>query len=727
MGARSEPTMSEPPAKKARSEVEMDPSDSDITIMFHHLHFYVDALRPTAEYQHIESKLNELANMGSFDPFSGGMRYLEPNALPERVQEGRKRWGEIMGKDAKDPAAHTGHGNDIVEQLIVGLGWRVTAEYNGTQTSSVLCTSSDALGVKIVVSAINGNAGASVLSPSRGVQDSAAEMYDHFKAEHLDRFFAAHTGRMGISVLAFEVAEGNIDVVLKNYTEKHPNLLVDGQIHTYSDTRSFNHTNDGEAQNLDLGYLKMTEVFAYYKDTAAKTADHGTVIRFVERTGQFASSPGWGNPEGVLPGLVNVPATFDGTSIPAYSDHWVSNVLDRNAFLDILNDTLGFTPKVDFNAGVVAAGEARIESTVTGNTSKRFSVTEQEVLMNQTQVYLPINNPLSEVGHVHWFIEEIGQGVQHVASRVANLTGFIERVNNYRNITGLGFGFLNIPRSYYGRLRVAELVKTGIAESTATAVFEALQKVGLVSAVGIVDLLIDDCAIESALSSVVDKDVLGKHRAAVLETVKKGRYANLYGLLRENLSEGTYIKIVQNKILVDVQGGDILYQIFTQNIMQREAGHESPFLEFIQRVCSECREGDVCKPIKPGCGGFGIRNFLTLFLSIEVSKAMMEHENAIKDANAAATRFAERKIDLFTGQLDDANPILTDIADAMTAEGDIMLALQTAADVDRNAMEAELKKQATKKEEGSERLKVLSTRCASDMQKLREEAAAAGL
>ena len=53
--------------------------------------------------------------------------------------------------------------------------------------------------------------------------------------------------------------------------------------------------------------------------------------------------------------------------------------------------------------------------------------------------------------------------------------------------------------------------------------------------------------------------------------------------------------------------------------LQREAGQESPFLEFIQRVCSECKNTDgSCRPIKPGCGGFGIRNFLTLFLSIEV-------------------------------------------------------------------------------------------------------------
>eukprot|EP01050_Picozoa_sp_SAG11_P005175 SAG11_NODE_354_length_10336_cov_3.789391_12_plen_147_part_00 len=37
----------------------------------------------------------------------------------------------------------------------------------------------------------------------------------------------------------------------------------------------------------------------------------------------------------------------------AYTDHWVSNVHDRESFLRIMEETLGFEPKVDFNAGVV--------------------------------------------------------------------------------------------------------------------------------------------------------------------------------------------------------------------------------------------------------------------------------------------------------------------------------------------------------------------------------------
>jgi hypothetical protein len=43
---------------------------------------------------------------------------------------------------------------------------------------------------------------------------------------------------------------------------------------------------------------------------------------------------------------------------------------------------------VDFNAGVVAAGEAQIESTVTGNDSAFRAEDKESILRDQTQVYL---------------------------------------------------------------------------------------------------------------------------------------------------------------------------------------------------------------------------------------------------------------------------------------------------------------------------------------------------
>ena len=84
-------------------------------------------------------------------------------------------------------------------------------------------------------------------------------------------------------------------------------------------------------------------------------------------------------------------------------------------------------------------------------------------------------------------------------------------------------------------------------------------------------------------------------------------------------------------------------QIFTSNILQNKPGEEvgvvlvcighigdtvsqAPFLEFIERRCSQHVGADgTPKPIRAGCGGFGIRNFLTLFLSIEVQYFVCVH------------------------------------------------------------------------------------------------------
>ena len=180
-------------------------------------------------------------------------------------------------------------------------------------------------------------------------------------------------------------------------------------------------------------------------------ADHGTIaLRGLEvdpRQGQ-----------GCCATDCAVPAKYFDACRPAYCDHWVSNVVPREGFLDTLNDTLGFTPKVDFNAGVVAAGEAQIESTVTGNSTMFETVQTAEALVDQSQVYLPINNALSEVGHVHWFLKELGQGVQcgQSCERFACVYRTSQPLS--RNDGRRIYLSLNIPRSYYGRLTLKSMV-----------------------------------------------------------------------------------------------------------------------------------------------------------------------------------------------------------------------------------------------------------------------------
>jgi 4-hydroxyphenylpyruvate dioxygenase-like putative hemolysin len=125
---------------------------------------------------------------------------------------------------------------------------------------------------------------------------------------------------------------------------------------------------------------------------------------------------------------------------------------------------------------------------------------------------------------------------------------------------------------------------------------------------GAVDLDLDRDKLSHLLDrniSLASKDEYLRNRDSIITAVLQSRYRNLHNLLGDNVSEQNYLGIVKNQILVDIQGGDLLYQIFTSNILQRNACDEAPFFEFIQRVCSK----DV---VKPGCGGFGTFYFVSV-------------------------------------------------------------------------------------------------------------------
>jgi len=642
---------------------------AEATTSFSHVHMYVDSLKATEEYEKLGAKLNALAK--AVGPPGAGHQY--------DVVAGRKAWLALEAEHgnpctgATDPESFSPAGQDVVEQLLIGMGWRVVGTYESSILRSLALESPDAAGVKIVVSA----------HPQKRICDlaeadgAADEKFDHFSSSHLARFSCAHNGRMGMAVLGFGVKAGDCEEIHAKYLELHPKLVVPGGV------RSF-----------PCG-TKILEVFAYYKgEKSVSDADLGTMIRFVEY-------PNAGAP--VLPGVQPVKAEFCGVGTPAYNDHWVSNVISRAGFVETLEETLGFAPKVDFNAGVVAAGEAQIESTVTGNSPGLVFSDEDVALKDQSQVYLPTNNALSEVGHVNIFLKEVGQGVQHIAARVEDLVRTIQRANDYRLMTGAGFSFLMIPKTYYGYFSPKHFARdTGIHEALAEQVLEELKKAGIADERNCVRL--DATAEEVKL--VLPQGV----PATAVEHVLRARYRNLYNLLKEHVSEETYLAMVRNNILVDIQGEDLLMQIFTAKVMSRAVDDEAPFFEFIQRVCSQ--KGSEVK-IKPGCGGFGIRNFLTLFLSIEVSKAATAQSEALAKGDSKEAVLQSKMVDAFTAQLDESNPILTGISDAMTAEG---LALE------RND-EAEVARWAAEKAKGNELLQQVSLKYKNIMKELREKAA----
>ena len=167
---------------------------------------------------------------------------------------------------------------------------------------------------------------------------------------------------------------------------------------------------------------------------------------------------------------------------------------------------------------------------------------------------------------------------------------------------------MRIPRSYYGILTPKILMNdlcgdtgSSISEICASEVIDCLHQSSLLMMDGALDLYVDRAKIELALDSGIcatARQDYFTNRDSIITIILSSRYRNLRSLLGDTVSEAEYLGIVRNQILVDIQGGDLLYQIFTSNILQRNVGEEAPFLEFIQRVCSK----DV---IKPGCGGFG--------------------------------------------------------------------------------------------------------------------------
>ncbi len=634
---------------------------SHVGVEFSHIHLYVDHIDDLDIYKKMEEDLNAFAS--DLSENEDGVY----NGSPLDIEIYEKVWKDRRG-ESNTREEFISQRRDIVKQLIAGLGLRVTGECNvKNHTKNLLVTTKDPNGVQFVVSALD-----------EGGDDQDDNpvpcAYNHFNAQDIHQFYDNNADRQGIAVLAFEVTSGDIQALFETYQKLHPHLITE-KFHAGPLTYSSSEDSDTE--------IKVLEVYSYYKNDKNGEVDRGTKLRFVQKKHSVSSSHQYLP----LPGFRPLSATYDHTCMSAYCDHWVSNVVSRTGFIETLEETLGFTTKVDFNAGVVAAGEAQIESTVTGNDSIFVTQNRDEALKDQSQVYLPINNALSEVGHVHGFLEELGQGIQHVASRVDDLPKFVQRGNDFRRMTGEGFTFLNIPRSYYGVCSNQFLetqVEGGLSKECSREVMECCEKSHFMSLDGAIDLNITSEEISQYLDEKIEesgdtRNEFQDKKDLIVDAILRSRYTNLVSLLGDALVEEKYLSIVRNQILVDVQGGDLLFQIFTSNVLQRNAGDESPFLEFIQRVCSVGpSNGSSPVAMKAGCGGFGIRNFLTLFLSIEVGKAMLEVSRAKATDDHDAMSYAQRKVDTFTNQLNDANPILTEISDAMTEEGLALEAMKDA-------------------------------------------------
>jgi hypothetical protein len=272
---------------------------------FDHIQVYVKSLQSLEYYQDLEAKNNAFC------------------ADPQNLQVSEPQ-----------DANYSSTKQDIVEQLIWGVGCRVIAAHECSSSRSVLVSSTpiDRLGSRYFVTA-----------PTAGHANASEEdkVPVYFQGEAATLFFERHSGRAGFAVFGFLLRDkGAIDVVYQKCLAKHPRLLRFPE-----GVRTFT-SEDGNV-------VRVLEIYTFYKKLTSSNqareyeADEGTVMRFIEKTGDQTAP---------LPGFRRTRAEFATHHQASFFDHWVSNVMDRKQYLETLDDILGFTPKVDFNAGVVAAG-----------------------------------------------------------------------------------------------------------------------------------------------------------------------------------------------------------------------------------------------------------------------------------------------------------------------------------------------------------------------------------
>lgn len=117
-----------------------------------------------------------------------------------------------------------------------------------------------------------------------------------------------------------------------------------------------------------------------------------------------------------------------------------------------------------------------------------------------------------------------------------SLPVYVQRANDYRAITGEGFTFLNIPRTYYGLLDKDYLIKEAkISESEANEYMSCLMKAGLCDDTGAVEIGVYDEEGRAQLMKAVNG------QKAVADAVVTSLYRNMYSLLRDSISQDMYI------------------------------------------------------------------------------------------------------------------------------------------------------------------------------------------
>ena len=127
--------------------VSSPPLTNDLRVSFSHVHLYVDCVESLDVYENLEAYLNCFHAQACSSGF------------PLTLKEKRTRWESLTGSSPSKHATFSSQNRDVIKQLMVGFGFRVTGyrypeqDNNRVTAKSLLVTSRDPSGIQIVVSA----------------------------------------------------------------------------------------------------------------------------------------------------------------------------------------------------------------------------------------------------------------------------------------------------------------------------------------------------------------------------------------------------------------------------------------------------------------------------------------------------------------------------------------------------------------------------------------------
>jgi hypothetical protein len=133
-----------------------DQVDDELQVSFSHVQLYVDHVKDLKVYKQSEHALNHYANQ------------VQPDM---NLSDKQQLYQSLLGNDGTPPTASSfvPQNRDVIEQLIAGFGFRITAcrypllepttsnenSHYTTNTRSVLVTSKDGMGAQFVITALH--------------------------------------------------------------------------------------------------------------------------------------------------------------------------------------------------------------------------------------------------------------------------------------------------------------------------------------------------------------------------------------------------------------------------------------------------------------------------------------------------------------------------------------------------------------------------------------------